>query len=74
MNVVASNQGDPTSPLGKLQGPDANTSKFERQAKALFHAGGAILMKHQMEALSPAARAEVIALMEKSYGRLKRAT
>jgi hypothetical protein len=60
----------PTS-LAKFQGPDSNTTKYERQAKALFHAGGAILLKHQMEALSPAARAEVIALMEKAFGKRK---
>jgi hypothetical protein len=60
---------EPSSPLGKLQGPDGSAGKFDRQARAFVKAGGAILLKYQMEKLSPKARSEVEALMRQAYGK-----
>lgn len=57
----------PTS-LAKHQGPVGDPSTFERQAKAFWSAGGAILMPNQLERLSPAARAEVEKQMVQAYG------
>lgn len=59
----------PTSPVNRWKGPDADPNTYERQAKAFWNAGGAILMPEQMQALSPAARAEVEREMEKAYGK-----
>lgn len=59
----------PTSPVNRWKGPDANPNTFERQAKAFWAAGGAILMPNQIEKLSPAARAEVEKQMEQAYGK-----
>lgn len=57
----------PTS-LAKHQGPVGDPNTFERQAKAFWSAGGAILLPHQLEALSPAAKAEVMKMMAQAYG------
>lgn len=60
---------DLKSPLGKMQGPEGSPSTFERQAKAFVKAGGAILLPHQKDALSPEAQAEIDAVMKKAYGK-----
>lgn len=64
---------DPHIPnsLAKMQGPAGDPNTFERQAKAFWNAGGAILLPNQIERLSPAARAEVEKQMEQSYGKRK---
>lgn len=65
-------EGRMNSSLARFQGPEADTTKFERHAKALFKVGGALLLKHQMDELTPAARAEVERLMERAYGKRPR--
>lgn len=65
---------DAASPLAKLQGPPGSPAKFERQAKAFVHAGGAILFPHQLAKLTAATRAEIEGLMEAAYGKRQNRT
>jgi hypothetical protein len=60
---------DLTSPLGKMQGPAGDPNLVSRYARKLRDAGGALLLKHQLDALSPATKAEIEAAMQKAYGR-----
>jgi hypothetical protein len=62
---------DLTSPLGKMQGLVGDPNLVSRYARKLRDAGGALLLKHQLESLSPAARAEIEAAMVKSYGKAR---
>lgn len=65
---------DLSSPLGRIVGPEGNPNSINRRAKVLWQSGnGALLFRHHLEALSPAARAEVEAQMITTYGSRERA-
>lgn len=60
------------SPLGKMvDTKTGNPGTFERYAKQLRKAGGALILPNQMEELAPATKADIEKLQDRAYGKAK---